>query len=248
MKKLILVTPGIRFNPMGVPVLSVNGTYMNAIAAAGGIPVMLGSTPLAEEYAEMAAGLVITGGESVHPTRYGETFMHLADNDPAIAHNLKAGCNSVRDEMEFAAFEAFFRRKKPILGICRGHQLINAAMGGTLIQDLPPVWAPFHGGVDHDLVHPVRAEEDTLLHRLYGPVFPVNSFHHQAVDRLGKGLRPIAWSEGGFPEAFDCPGYPLLGVQFHPERMSFHKRRPDTVDGGAIFTWFLALCRGEENV
>ena len=116
MKKLILVTPGIRFNPMGVPVLSVNGTYMNAIAAAGGIPVMLGSTPLAEEYAEMAAGLVITGGESVHPTRYGETFMHLADNDPAIAHNLKAGCNSVRDEMEFAAFEAFFQRKKPILG------------------------------------------------------------------------------------------------------------------------------------
>ena len=106
MKKLILVTPGIRFNPMGVPVLSVNGTYMNAIAAAGGIPVMLGSTPLAEEYAEMAAGLVITGGESVHPTRYGETFMHLADNDPAIAHNLKAGLRRQGSNHAFSKFLA----------------------------------------------------------------------------------------------------------------------------------------------
>ena len=153
MKKLILVTPGIRFNPMGVPVLSVNGTYMNAIAAAGGIPVMLGSTPLAEEYAEMAAGLVITGGESVHPTRYGETFMHLADNDPAIAHNLKAGCNSVRDEMEFAAFEAFFRRKKPILGICRGHQLVNAATGGANMLNFPRKHAVEHSeGIAHDVL------------------------------------------------------------------------------------------------
>ena len=144
MKKLILVTPGIRFNPMGVPVLSVNGTYMNAIAAAGGIPVMLGSTPLAEEYAEMAAGLVITGGESVHPTRYGETFMHLADNDPAIAHNLKAGCNSVRDEMEFAAFGVLPEEKAhpghlpgPPAGQCchRGRQyaqLPPQARGGAL--------------------------------------------------------------------------------------------------------------------
>jgi len=206
--------------------------YCGAIRGAGGEPVAgYCSAPDLRCH-----GLLLCGGGDIESAWYGQEDRGSQPPDRA------------RDRAELELFPAFYQAGKPILGICRGHQLINAAMGGTLIQDLPPVWAPFHGGVDHDLVHPVRAEEDTLLHRLYGPVFPVNSFHHQAVDRLGKGLRPIAWSEGGFPEAFDCPGYPLLGVQFHPERMSFHKRRPDTVDGGAIFAWFLALCRGEENV
>ena len=208
------------------------GNYEDAVREAGGQPVA-GYCPEPDLSCD---GLILAGGGDIEPGVYGQRGQGSQPPDTA------------RDRAELTLFRMFYRANKPILGICRGHQLINAAMGGTLIQDLPPVWAPFHGGVDHDLVHPVRAEEDTLLHRLYGPVFPVNSFHHQAVDRLGKGLRPIAWSEGGFPEAFDCPGYPLLGVQFHPERMSFHKRRPDTVDGGAIFAWFLALCRGEENV
>ncbi len=208
------------------------GNYEDAVREAGGQPVA-GYCPEPDLSCD---GLILAGGGDIEPGVYGQRVQGSQPPDTA------------RDRAELTLFRMFYRANKPILGICRGHQLINAAMGGTLIQDLPPVWAPFHGGVDHDLVHPVRAEEDTLLHRLYGPVFPVNSFHHQAVDRLGKGLRPIAWSEGGFPEAFDCPGYPLLGVQFHPERMSFHKRRPDTVDGGAIFAWFLALCRGEENV
>lgn len=82
-----------------------------------------------------------------------------------------------------------------------------------------------------------------LLHQLYGPLFSVNSFHHQAVDRLGEGLRPVAWSEGGVVEALDCPGRPILGVQFHPERMSFAHRRPDTADGAPFLSHFIDLCR-----
>ena len=135
-------------------------------------------------------------------------------------------------------------RQIRVLGICRGHQLINVALGGTLIQDLPPEQKVFHGGAEGDLIHPIRTEPGTLLAGLYGPRFLGNSFHHQAVDRPGEGLRPIAWAESGLVEALDCPGRPLLGVQFHPERMAFGCRRPDTVDGAPLFSWFLDLCRG----
>ena len=83
-----------------------------------------------------------------------------------------------------------------------------------------------------------------LLHRLYGPIFPVNSAHHQAVDRLGEGLETIAWAESGFPEALIHTQRPVLGVQFHPERMSFDQRRGDAVDGAPIFQYFMDLCRG----
>ena len=150
------------------------------------------------------------------------------------------------DRMEMELLDLALERRLPVFGICRGMQLINVALGGGLIQDLPPEQKRFHAGVKSDAVHPVAALEGSLLHRLYGPVFPVNSSHHQAVDRLGEGLRAAAWAESGFAEAIDLPGYPLLGVQFHPERMSFGKRRLDTIDGAAIFSWFLALCQGGE--
>ena len=143
-----------------------------------------------------------------------------------------------------ALFRAFYGAGKPILGICRGHQLINVALGGTLIQDLPPEQKVFHGGAEGDLVHPIRTEPGTLLAGLYGPRFLGNSFHHQAVDRPGEGLRPIAWAGSGLVEALDCPGRPLLGVQFHPERMAPGHGGPDTADGAPLFSWFLDLCRG----
>ena len=126
-------------------------------------------------------------------------------------------------------------------------QIINVALGGTLIQDLPPAQRFFHTSPDGDTAHPISALEGSLLHRLYGPLFLVNSSHHQAVDTLGKGLQAMAWAESGFAEAVELPGYPLLGVQFHPERMSFGRRRLDSVDGAAIFAWFLQACRETQN-
>lgn len=176
-------------------------------------------------------GLLLCGGGDLDSALFGQENQ---GSDPPDAG---------RDRAELALFHAFFQAGKPILGICRGMQVINVALGGDLIQNLPPAVLPFHGRAGRDLVHPLRAEEGSLLHQLYGLVFPVNSTHHQAVGRLGQGLRAIAWAESGFAEGIDCPGRPLLGVQFHPERMSFDRRRVDTVDGEPIFTYFLSLCQ-----
>ena len=174
--------------------------------------------------------LVLCGGGDLAPERYGQADRGSQPPDPAL------------DEAELRLFDAFYAAGKPILGICRGMQVINVALGGDLIQDLPSQAAPFHGGGEEDRVHPVRAAAGTLLHARYGAVFSVNSSHHQAVGRLGGGLRAIAWAESGFPEALDLPGRPLLGVQFHPERMTGSFRRPDTVDGAPLLRAFLDLC------
>ncbi len=93
-----------------------------------------------------------------------------------------------------------------------------------------------------DQVHPVRAQPGSLLHTLYGPRFSVNSSHHQAVDCPAPGLVLTLRAVDGVPEAIEHPSLPILGVQFHPERMSGPLLRPDTVDGAPIFRWFLALC------
>lgn len=204
--------------------------YCAALRGAGGEP-LAGCRPAPDL---SCGGLLLCGGGDIESALYGQEDRGSQPPDRE------------RDRAELALFRAFFEAGKPILGICRGMQLINVALGGTLIQDLPAGQRPFHGGGKGDRVHPVRALENSLLHSLYGPVFSVNSSHHQAVDRLGSGLRATAWAESGFAEAVDLPGYPLLGVQFHPERMSFGRRRLDTVDGAALFTWFVGVCRGED--
>lgn len=206
-----------------------NENYCAALRASGAVPVP-GYCPAPDL---SCAGLVLCGGGDIECTLFGQTDQGSGPPDRA------------RDRAELDLFRAFYRAGKPILGICRGMQLINVALGGGLIQDLPQKF--FHTSDRGDLVHPIAALEGSLLHRLYGPLFPVNSAHHQAVDTLGEGLRAVAWTEGGVVEALDLPGYPLLGVQFHPERMSFGKGRPDAVDGAAIFSWFLDACRGGEQ-
>ena len=132
--------------------------------------------------------------------------------------------------------DSFARSRRPILGICRGLQALNVHWGGTL-RDIPGHQLP-----RGDLVHPTRAEG--LMARLLGEAPAVTSCHHQAVDRLGEGLETIAWAESGFPEALIHTQRPVLGVQFHPERMSFDQRRGDAVDGAPIFQYFMDLCRG----
>lgn len=176
-------------------------------------------------------GLLLCGGGDIESTLFGQEDRGSHPPDRA------------RDRAELVLFQAFYRAGKPILGICRGLQLINVALGGGLIQDLPQPGQSFHTAPGGDTVHTVRTLEGSLLHEWYGPLMAVNSAHHQAADRLGEGLRAIAWAESGFAEAIDLPGYPLLGLQFHPERMSFDRRRPDTADGAPIFSWFIEMCR-----
>lgn len=177
-------------------------------------------------------GLILCGGGDLESSLFGQENQ---GSDPP---------DQARDQAELALFDAFFRAGKPILGICRGMQVINVALGGDLIQDLPSDSLPFHRGKDYSLVHLVRAAEGSLLHRLYGSVFPVNSFHHQVIDKPGRGLKVTAWSEGGFAEALEHESLPILGVQFHPERMAFEKQRPDAADAAPLFHHFLSLCRG----
>lgn len=239
--KVILVTGDPVNNARGIPCLSVNTAYMKAIEAAGGIPVMMGCTKLAEEYAEIADGLLITGGESVHPARYHDTFDHLAGGDAAVAHNLKAGCNTVRDEMEFAAFEAFYARKKPIMGICRGHQLVNAALGGHNMLNFPRMHPTEHSeGIRHDII----TEDGSILNHLYGKRFPVNSYHRDCADGVGPGVIVTARSEDGIIEAIEHETLPIFSVQFHPERMRGDSPNPAMgPDGTKLFEYLLSLCR-----
>ena len=201
--------------------------YTAAIEAAGG----LGSARYLPGPDLAYDGLLLAGGGDLDPALFGQPDRG------------SRGIDRARDGTELALLEAFLGAGKPVLAICRGHQVVNVWLGGDLIQDLDPALAPFHGGGEEDRVHPVRAAEGTLLHRLYGPVLIVNSSHHQALGRLGEGLAAAAWSESGVVEAVEHDSLPLISVQFHPERMTGEKARPDTVDGGAVFRAFLDMVR-----
>ena len=202
-------------------------SYLAAIAAAGG----MGTARYLPSPGLGCDGLVLTGG---------------GDMDPALFGQENRGSRSVdraRDDAELALLDAFCGAGKPVLAICRGHQVVNVWLGGSLTQDLGPGLVPFHQKEEGDQIHLVRAAEGSLLRRLYGPVFPVNSSHHQGLGRLGRGLRETAWSEGGVVESAEHQHLPLICVQFHPERMTGVLARPDTVDGGELFRAFLELCR-----
>lgn len=166
--------------------------YRNAVARCGG--------SLAEN-ADEAELLILTGGGDVEPWRYG------AENAGSY------GMKPERDENELALIEKFLGEGKQVFGICRGMQLINVYFGGTLFQDIPG-----HSQIEgEDSVHGSRTEE-SFLRKLYGETVQINSAHHQAADRLGRGLRVIQWAEDGTVEAMIHESLPVLAVQWHPER------------------------------
>ena len=205
-------------------------SYERAVRRAGGEPHSAYCPPVDLSW----DGLILAGGGDIAPARFGQE--DRGSQPPDL----------LRDRAELDLAEAFLAAGKPILGICRGHQVLNVALGGTLIQDLPPEVRPFHAheeGED-DRIHPVRSRPGSLLRQLYGPLFSVNSYHHQGLDALGGGLIPTAWSEWGVVEGAEHVRLPVFSVQFHPERMTGDLARRDTVDGGTIFRCFLALCGG----
>ncbi|MBQ7034180.1 MAG: gamma-glutamyl-gamma-aminobutyrate hydrolase family protein [Clostridia bacterium] len=135
----------------------------------------------------------------------------------------------MRDRLELSCIHSFLKANKPILGICRGMQMLNVAFGGTLTQHLPT--AHLHLAPGEEIFHGVRTEG--FMKKLYGRNLTVNSSHHQGVDRIGRGLIPAAWASDGVVEAFYHERLPIIGVQFHPERME---------RGDAIFALFLKSC------
>lgn len=187
----------------------------------------LGTNVLAtiEEYrAAECDGLLLPGGGDVRSTLYGQEC------------NGSHAPNDERDNAEFRIIARFLALDRPVLGICRGMQILNIVFGGTLIQNIPG-----HSQVDgKDHVHLSRTS-DPLLQTLYGTQFPINSAHHQVVDRLGIGLNAIQWSEDGYIEALRHESRPIWGVQWHPERTCFAHARPDTVDGSKYISEFLKL-------
>ena len=135
---------------------------------------------------------------------------------------------------------AFFTAGKPVFGICRGHQVLNVAFGGDLIQDVPDPQHHMAAKETGDAIHTVRAQHD-LMREFYGEEFPVNSAHHQAAGKLGAGLIPLCVSDDGINEGFIHKNGKVIGVQFHPERIGFAHRRPDAVNGEKLFRYFLSL-------
>ena len=174
-------------------------------------------------------GLILCGGNDINPERYAEKLNGAVDID------------FERDEVEFALLKAYIDAGKPIMGICRGCQLINVFFGGSLYQNLPE--SDLHkrkNGMDS--VHSVTAISDSIVGGLYGDNFAVNSAHHQAVKTLGVGLRASANWNGQYIEAIEHSSYPIFGVQWHPERMCFRNKREDTVCGADIFEYFINMC------
>jgi putative glutamine amidotransferase len=204
----------------------LNAAYVRAVTAAGGVPIVLSPLmghSLAARALDGVDGLVLTGGEDVDPAWY-ETAPHPRLNPPSRE----------RDLFELALFAAARQRELPVLGICRGIQLVNVALGGTLYQDLPSEW---RGTVDHDpqgartdRSHDVRLEPGSLAAGALGSAtVRVNSFHHQAVRDLAPKLVASGWSEDGLIEAVEgAEGQPwLLAVQWHPEEMHADVGGPD---------------------
>ena len=178
-------------------------------------------------------GLLIPGGWDADPALYGQQ------------NRACEGVNQELDRLQMRSLELFTAAKKPVLGICRGEQMINIFFGGTLIQHIETAADHvYNKELSTDRTHMTRAERGSFLEKLYGERFPTNSSHHQAVDRLGDGLRAVQWSEEGVIEGIEHETLPVWGVQWHPERMCFEHRRADTVDGSRVIDMFLNRCRG----
>jgi putative glutamine amidotransferase len=204
----------------------VNAAYVRSVLAAGGVPVIL-SPLLGPSYAMRALdgidGLLLSGGEDIHPALYG------ADPSPYLNPPSRE-----RDLFELALFATARQRELPILGICRGIQLVNVGLGGTLIQDIPserpgPV-AHDPGGARDARTHEVRLQEGSRAAQALGrTVVGVNSFHHQAVDKVARGLIASGWTDDGLIEAAESPADApwLLAVQWHPEEMHGEGTAPE---------------------
>ena len=218
---------GLPANFTNVPFDLHCGSYADAVTAAGGTAVFMPCTMAALDVLEVADALVLTGGSDVSPTRYGE--------DP---HPTVYGVDDHRDDVEIALVHAALAMGMPILAICRGMQVLNVAVGGSLVQHLDPATGDHHAAWDvppDSLVHPVRFESGSLAAGTFGPTCQVNSLHHQALGRLGNGIVATGFSSDGTVEAAEMPGHDVLGVQWHPELVASH---PDP-----SFAWLVGAAR-----
>ena len=234
-KPVILVTVGSDLRHGKLRRNDVSVRTADSVARAGGLPVYETERGSAEDLAELCDALLLSGGWDVGPGLYGEEELPglvTADTD--------------RDAFEMGLAGAFIAAGKPILGICRGCQVLNVALGGDLWQDLPsqkgvrhssPV--PVEGFEDPVLFHEVIAVPGSPIARLFGERFLANSIHHQACRTLAKGLICDGVSaQDGIVETFRHEEMPWYGVQFHPEMLS---GTPDDGPAGDFLPLFMAF-------
>lgn len=211
-------------------------TYVHAIEESGGLPLLIPymkHTEFLDEITDLCDGFLFTGGGDADPTLYGEKILPECGK-----------IEPLRDAWDFAAAARALESGKPIMGICRGIQVLNVALGGTLYQDIPSQYKTdiLHSQTNglHAYSHSVQIVKDTPLHALTeSDKIPANSFHHQSIKDLGRGLVPMAYAPDGIIEAVYSQELPYLrGYQWHPERLfdadEHHKK---------IFSDFITACK-----
>ena len=220
----------------GVVRVRANASYTRSLASAGVRPYILPVLPPADADAMLdgMTGLVLTGGEDVDPKYYG-----------AVAHPQLGEIHADRDEFEIALARAAYARRIPTLAICRGIQVVNVALGGSLLQDIPSEWpnalAHDSAGPRDERVHEVSVDAESALAAALGATkLPVNSFHHQAVADVAAAFRIVARATDGVIEGIESadPTWWMLGVQWHPEELA---STPEAWDR-RLFAAFAAAC------
>ena len=213
----VALTVPVLDSDIGMPRVMVEVGYLRALGAIGLLPLAL--SPLddpgvRDRLFDLSLGLVLSGGEDVDPARYGAA--------PDGARTV----SPERDAMELDLLRRAIERRLPVLAICRGVQLLNVALGGTLYQDLETLMGT---EIDHDQyrefdghIHPIRSSGERLLSGVFPAAdFVQNSAHHQGIDELADGLTAVAWAPDGLIEAVEYrapdAGW-TVGVQWHPER------------------------------
>ncbi len=243
---LILVSPstqrrGAEFSDYS---LSLSDAYPQAIITAGGIPWIMSCTPSAELVAESVRrcdGVMLTGGDDI------QLELYASNPSPRLRKTVSAP-DLFRDLTELLLIDEVFRQRKSLLAICRGQQILNAALGGTLVVDIasqePRAINHSRTDLKDKIVHEISLIPDSLMFRVFGRrTLGVNSSHHQAVCRVTKLLRVTATSTDGTIEALelsraDSQLLPyLLAVQFHPERLV--GRHPEFLE---LFRSFILAC------
>ncbi len=213
---LIGITTRQTHTPEGRQAFSLLRAYVDAVLEAGGVPLLIpASLPVSQipTLLERLDGVILSGGGDIHPQFF-----------PGAPHPLIDETDIERDALELTLARRALEHQKPLLGICRGCQVLNVALGGTLYTHIPD---QFGRQVDHSrpdterrvLAHSVRLQPDSRLAEILGEeTLQVNSLHHQGIARVGNGLRPNAWAEDGLIEGIELPRAPfVIGVQWHPE-------------------------------
>lgn len=195
-------------------IYSVRNSVVGAVADHGGIPVGLFQTKDSDSIraaVNLVDGLLIPGGIDVSPISYGEEAVK----------EVTYICREL-DIFETELIKEAVKQKKPVFGICRGMQIINVALGGTLIQDISDKTALCHcqdKGISTETIHKVYTESGSMMRRFFGDEIPVNSYHHQAIKATAENLKATAKASDGIIEALESPDGLICAVQWHPERL-----------------------------